>query len=79
MAFVKGELNPVVGKSRSVLWTYENSAVDSLATQRGAGWFAGAAARGMKVGDHIISSDTAGIGGVLRADAIVSTVDITAT
>jgi hypothetical protein len=78
MAFAPSELHPVVGKSESTLWTYGNSAVDTLVTQRGASWFTGAAAKGMKAGDHIISSDTSGVGGVLRVDSVTGD-DATAT
>jgi hypothetical protein len=70
MAFVPIELQPVVGKSKNTLWTYENSAVDTTAAQQGADWFTGAVARGMKVGDSIISSTTAGAGTVLRCDSV---------
>ena len=78
MAFANSELHPLIGKSGNTVWLYLNSAVDTLVTQRGAGYFAGAEARGMKVGDHIISSDTAGVGGVLRADSIAAG-NVTAT
>lgn len=74
MAYISKDLNlvaPAVGAGQGgSVWSYVNADVDSLAAQRAADFFSDGGSKGMKVGDSVISSDTAGVGGVLRVDAI---------
>ena len=74
MAYITKDLNLVaanVGAGQGgSLWSYVNADVDSLAAQRAADFYSDGQEKGMKIGDSVISSDTAGIGGVLRVDAL---------
>lgn len=74
MAYITKDLNLVAanvgaGQGGSI-WSYVNADVDSAAAQRAADFYDDAQLKGMKIGDSVISSDTAGVGVVLRCDAL---------
>lgn len=72
--YVTDELNlvaPAVGNGDGgSLWTYINSAEDSAATIRGAGYFSNGVRKGLRVGDYIISCTTAGVGLLYKVDSV---------
>ncbi len=58
MAYVPANLQKLAGSGPTAtqLWTFKG--VDSLATIKGAGFITDGSARGMRVGDQVIYSDT---------------------
>ncbi len=74
MAYISKDLNLIaanVGAGQGgSLWSYVNADVDSAATQRGADFYDDGQEKGMKIGDSVVSSDTAGVGIIFRVDAL---------
>ena len=76
MAYATKEFNlvaPNVGTDQGgSLFTYVNSADDTLITLRGADFVADGADKGLKVGDLVITKDNTGAGAVLSVSAVTA-------